>query len=237
MLAAFLLTMTTTSASAQSFSFTGDGAVQPASHGEHQILWGLLTNISSTDSIFTLELEDSEIGDWIYLWCIGELCLSPGIYEWPDTIEQGMMDTIFVHMEPDSTTQSQGSITITAYPQSNPAAAQSVTYIAYFGVGVKDEPVDYNPESFTLSPAFPNPFNPAVSFTYTINQAENIRIAVFNLSGQEIVTLFDEFQTPGTHHLGWNGKDRAGLDLPAAMYLINFKSNHHQGGIKALKLK
>lgn len=46
------------------------------------------------------------------------------------------------------------------------------------------------PEEFTLSAAYPNPFNPQTSFSLTVEQRQEVTVEVFNLLGVRVQQLF-----------------------------------------------
>ncbi|MDZ4698193.1 MAG: T9SS type A sorting domain-containing protein [Rhodothermales bacterium] len=55
------------------------------------------------------------------------------------------------------------------------------------------------PAQFTLSPNYPNPFNPRTRITYTLPVATDVRLAVYDLLGRERVVLVDTFQDAGRY--------------------------------------
>jgi len=73
---------------------------------------------------------------------------------------------------------------------------------------------------FSLKQNYPNPFNNQTKIQYTINQRDNILIKIYNLHGQRIATLVDEYQDRGNHSCMWNGLDSQGTELSTGVYLI-----------------
>ncbi len=63
---------------------------------------------------------------------------------------------------------------------------------------------------FSLDQNYPNPFNPATTIRYYLSETSQITIKIYNLLGEEVVTLADQFQLPGDHAIQWNGRDRFG---------------------------
>ena len=63
---------------------------------------------------------------------------------------------------------------------------------------VSNEPGDV-PGKVALNQNYPNPFNPATTITYSLRQAEEIRLEVFNIQGQKVATLFEGRQQAGNH--------------------------------------
>ena len=68
------------------------------------------------------------------------------------------------------------------------------------------------PEGFSLSQNYPNPFNAVSAIEFSMPEAENVKIEVFNLLGQKVETLVDSWLDAGTHTVYWNaGKQSSGV--------------------------
>ena len=81
------------------------------------------------------------------------------------------------------------------------------------------------PMDFSLRQNYPNPFNPTTTIEYNLPKEEKVRLEIFNLLGEKIVTLVQGNQAPGTHLVLWNGKNDRGLDMPSGIYLCRIKTN------------
>ncbi|MCB1058915.1 MAG: T9SS type A sorting domain-containing protein [Calditrichaeota bacterium] len=64
------------------------------------------------------------------------------------------------------------------------------------------------PEDFAIE-AYPNPFNPQSTINFALPQQSDVRIAIFNLAGQEVTVLQDGPLTAGVHSVQWNASDMA----------------------------
>ncbi len=53
------------------------------------------------------------------------------------------------------------------------------------------------PKEFALNQNFPNPFNPSTQFTYALPTSIHVTLKIFNVLGQEVVTVVDRFEGPG----------------------------------------
>ena len=92
---------------------------------------------------------------------------------------------------------------------------------------------DYNVNSFSLSNLFPNPFNPSTEINYTVLNDGNITVKIFNLVGQEIVELYNGFQSVGDYKLLWNAEN-----IASGVYFIQmFHSDGQVEKLKAVLLK
>jgi hypothetical protein len=74
-------------------------------------------------------------------------------------------------------------------------------------VSVHEAP--YMPLVFRLDQNYPNPFNPATTIRYTIPELEKVVLKVFNILGQEVATLINEVQNPGTYQTTFDASQLA----------------------------
>jgi flagellar hook assembly protein FlgD len=65
-----------------------------------------------------------------------------------------------------------------------------------------------------LSQNYPNPFNPSTTFTYSIAKQSKVLIRIYDIIGNEIVTLVNEEKPVGTYDLTWDASN-----LPSGVYL------------------
>jgi Secretion system C-terminal sorting domain len=62
---------------------------------------------------------------------------------------------------------------------------------------------------FSLSPAFPNPFNPTTTISVSLPNAADLSVTVFNALGQQIAELANGSYAAGSHALVLDGSDLA----------------------------
>ncbi len=74
------------------------------------------------------------------------------------------------------------------------------------------------PEVFLLSQNYPNPFNPETNIDYALPVEGMVRLEVYNMLGQLVTTLFDEYQSAGAHSASWNA---SGMPTGVYFYRIN----------------
>ena len=60
------------------------------------------------------------------------------------------------------------------------------------------------PEEYSLSSAFPNPFNPSTTLNFSLPLESEVQIIVYDLQGREVVSLADGKMDVGFHTVVWN---------------------------------
>jgi hypothetical protein len=73
---------------------------------------------------------------------------------------------------------------------------------------------------YALLQNYPNPFNPSTKIEFIIPEPGNVKLIVYNLLGQEVKTLVNEFKESGTHTINF---DAAGLN--SGVYIYKIESN------------
>ncbi len=63
------------------------------------------------------------------------------------------------------------------------------------------------PKKFELSQNYPNPFNPATTIRFSLPEAGNVKLTLFNILGQEVKTLVNEFKESGVHTINFNASE------------------------------
>ncbi|MBO6585393.1 MAG: T9SS type A sorting domain-containing protein [Gracilimonas sp.] len=55
------------------------------------------------------------------------------------------------------------------------------------------------PKSFKLEQNYPNPFNPTTNIQFNIPRATDVTLKIYNILGQEVMTVLNDFKSAGTH--------------------------------------
>ena len=84
-----------------------------------------------------------------------------------------------------------------------------------------------DPENYLLSQNHPNPFNPHTKITYQLDEPGMVQLRIYNLTGQEVATLVQEYQTQGKYELTWDGSDKAGRKVGSGIYLYCLHLGKH----------
>jgi hypothetical protein len=75
------------------------------------------------------------------------------------------------------------------------------------------------PADFSLEQNFPNPFNPMTTIEFALPTAAQATLKIFNMLGQEVSTLVNEFLTEGVHYAAFD----ASL-LPSGLYAYRLQA-------------
>jgi len=92
-------------------------------------------------------------------------------------------------------------------------------------------------KKFDLEPCHPNPFNPSTEITFSLPRAQKAELAVFNVLGEKIRTLKNDFMESGNHTVTWDGKNDSGHPQSAGLYFIRLKSPDQTKVTKASLIK
>ena len=99
----------------------------------------------------------------------------------------------------------------------NKANYRVTEFEVYNGFAKASRPVTTNdtiiPETVTLRPNYPNPFNPTTTISYGLPEGMQVSLKVLNVAGQEVATLVDRRQERGIYHVPFNARK-----LPSGVY-------------------
>jgi len=88
------------------------------------------------------------------------------------------------------------------------------------------------PTKFFLNQNYPNPFNPETNFTFGLPEAQNVAVLIFNIQGQLVTTLMNEFKAPGIYTLSWNA-----INQSSGIYLCKLQTEQFSQTLKILLAK
>ncbi len=74
------------------------------------------------------------------------------------------------------------------------------------------------PTEFDLEQNYPNPFNPTTDIRYTIAKSGKYTLEVYNLLGQRVKVLADDFHATGRYQVRWDGVDNNGNKVGSGVY-------------------
>jgi hypothetical protein len=88
------------------------------------------------------------------------------------------------------------------------------------------------PLTFNLGQNYPNPFNPSTKINYSIPEAGNVKLAVYNIVGEEVAVLVNGFTQTGSFDVTFNASN-----LPSGVYIYKLQSANSVQTKKMLLLK
>ncbi|MDO9694210.1 MAG: T9SS type A sorting domain-containing protein, partial [Candidatus Latescibacteria bacterium] len=72
--------------------------------------------------------------------------------------------------------------------------------------------------------AWPNPGRSRIAFAGTAPQGEAATLAVYDLAGRRVATPAMSAAAPGRFAAAWDGRDAAGREAPAGVYLMRLSA-------------
>lgn len=98
------------------------------------------------------------------------------------------------------------------------------------------EEEEMTPRPFALSAPAPNPFRGGAAFICEAERAMELELAVYNLRGQKVKTIFKGPLDSGKTEFGWDGKDDSARAVAAGVYLLRASGGSFCQTRKLLKL-
>lgn len=93
------------------------------------------------------------------------------------------------------------------------------------------------PENFSLTQNYPNPFNPETDIEYALPVDCQVKLTIYNILGQKVTTLVDEYQTAGYKTIHWNGKDEQGNLVSSGIYFYKVQAGDYTATKKMVMTK
>jgi hypothetical protein len=90
---------------------------------------------------------------------------------------------------------------------------------------------------YRITSAYPNPFNPSTTITYTVPHAGAFTIAIYNLLGQEVERFDLHPASAGQYTLQWNAQNHSGTSVPSGLYFAKMHAENITSTHKLLLLR
>jgi hypothetical protein len=75
----------------------------------------------------------------------------------------------------------------------------------------------------TLEQNYPNPFNPTTTIPYRLDQADQVRLSIYDITGREVKRISAGMQQAGSHTVSWNSTDEGGTIVPSGIYFVRLQ--------------
>jgi hypothetical protein len=82
------------------------------------------------------------------------------------------------------------------------------------------------PTRYSLSQNYPNPFNANTQISFALPKDGRTTLEIFNVLGQKVNTLVDEYMRAGTKIVNWDGRDNRGMEVPSGIYFYRLRSEN-----------
>ena len=85
---------------------------------------------------------------------------------------------------------------------------------------------------YNLSQNYPNPFNPETQISYTIAKPGHVKLAVYNVLGQKVATLVDEYKAASTYRVTFDASN-----LTSGVYFYRLEAGDFAKTMKMMLLR
>jgi hypothetical protein len=148
---------------------------------------------------------------------------------------------------------------VTPFTSTNPGHSLSLVYndrssgkprVAHANPEVTGNPIDLLnakpvdqaetpeiPTHYSLAQNYPNPFNPSTTLAYSLKEPGHVTISIYNVLGQNVRTLIDEYQAAGNYTKVWNGHDDSGGEVASGIYFYRIKAGEFSDIKKMVLMK
>jgi endonuclease/exonuclease/phosphatase family metal-dependent hydrolase len=79
---------------------------------------------------------------------------------------------------------------------------------------------------------FPNPFNSRTTITFTVPQPSNVRVDIYDMKGQHVESVVNQFMVAGASSFSWNAEE-----LQSGVYFCKIQTSHLMETRKLLFMK
>jgi hypothetical protein len=110
----------------------------------------------------------------------------------------------------------KGGVSYTFYPEGS------------YPTSVENNLENFISDDFTLFQNYPNPFNPSTTISFSLPQAGQVKISVYDMLGREVAVLVNDYLESGIHTLSFNGSG-----LSSGVYIYRIESG---GFVKAKQM-
>jgi len=188
---------------------------------------GFIWKLNQSGGTLDLEIVDTNIG-WA-IWCANEY-IDNSIITWgngPNHVarfNRFNIDLNYIDTMPSSCSAGDKAFIVEGeYLIFCKWPNITITKTIFDSVAVDENiPPQFNLVSLTN---YPNPFNPSTKISYYIDQSGFVKISIYNVRGQKIKTLIDEYKHRGSYNVDWNGKNNDNQVVGSGVYFVNLSAN------------
>jgi len=101
----------------------------------------------------------------------------------------------------------------------------------------REDAPDYDLPELTSVKAYPNPFNPYTTVTFSLATDSSVNLAIYDAKGALVRSLATGHQSAGRYQLTWDGRDNDGRSVGSGVYLLRFLAGDFKDIQKLIMLK
>ena len=113
------------------------------------------------------------------------------------------------------------ALTITVKDDSNATVEAIINIVVDKATGISDWLNNGIPNEYSIKQNYPNPFNPTTVIRYAIPEAGNVRLAIYNLLGEEVAQLVNEVKSAGFYEVNFNA-----TNFSSGIYIYRIEANN-----------
>jgi hypothetical protein len=88
---------------------------------------------------------------------------------------------------------------------------------------MQGEPAPELPTEYALQQNYPNPFNPLTHIRFDLPAPSAVNLTVYDVLGQEVITLVDEIQDAGYKIVEWDSNNNARTTVASGVYFLRIE--------------
>ena len=82
-------------------------------------------------------------------------------------------------------------------------------------------------DHFALDGNYPNPFRDQTMIHFTLSEASEVTVSVYDVMGRQVATLVNQSLTAGSHEMQWNGRSSSGQPLSSGVYFYRIEAGEY----------
>ena len=90
-------------------------------------------------------------------------------------------------------------------------------------LGVDDNLPNSPPREITLLGNYPNPFNPTTTIRFDLPEASRVKLVIYNILGQKVITLQDQICSAGYKSVRWDGRTTGMSEVASGLYFYRLE--------------
>ncbi len=91
--------------------------------------------------------------------------------------------------------------------------------------GANEPRENLHPVSWELHGAYPNPFNPSTTLSFTAPRTSEVTLSVYDVLGRKVATLVDGVVQAGRQQVIWQGHSDQGMPVASGTYFVRLESD------------